>query len=211
MLGLIAAALGITRDDDAAHAALDASLGFGFRLLSAGQPLIDYHTTQNPKPGVVKKRKPATRREALAADEPETALSRRWLRQDALTLCAVWCRENAAYDLDQIAAAIRHPVFVLYAGRKANALGLPLVPTRISADSLAAVLASDPDLPGDLRSLMPAGGWGAEVAHDACESFHAGLDASRVVLRRDANPVRSRWQFADRVVNVGHIPSPSKA
>ena len=209
MLGMIAAALGITRDDDPAHAALDASLAFGVRLLAPGQALIDYHTTQNPKAGFVKKRKPRTRRDALADPDLPTALSRRWLRQDALVLCAIWTRTGASYQLGDIATAIRQPVFVLYAGRKANALGLPLAPSMVAADSLAAVLADDPELPGDLRALRPPGGWGLEVAHDPCEHFDAGLDASRVIVRRDASPVRSRWQFAERPVNVGHVPRAS--
>jgi CRISPR system Cascade subunit CasD len=207
ILGLLAAALGIVREDDSGHARLDSSLGFAVRLLAPGEPLIDYHTSQNPKAGLVKKRKPATRRIALAVGEPETTLSRRWLRQDALYLVALWLRSDASSTLDEIMTALRSPVFTLYAGRKANALGLPLAPSIIIAESLAEALRGNPVLPDELAVLCPREGWGVEVAHDSCDGFEARLTAGRSVTRRDATPVRSRWQFSDRTMYLGRIPS----
>lgn len=206
VLGLLAAALGVTRDDDAGHARLDASLGLAVRLLAAGDSLVDFHTTQNPKPSVVKKRKPATRRIALALDEPETALSRRWLRQDSLHLVAVWLRTGASTELGSLEAALRAPVFMLYAGRKANALGLPLAPSVVHAETLADALRAEPKLPAAFSVLCPRGGWGREVAHDPCIGFDAALTGERLLTRRDDAPVRSRWQFSDRTVHVGLIP-----
>jgi len=206
VLGLLAAALGVTREDDAGHARLDTGVGIAVRLLAAGDPVIDYHTTQNPKPGVVKKRRPATRRIALALDQPETALSRRWLRQDALYVVALWLRPGASIVLEGLEAALRAPVFTLYAGRKANALGLPLGPSIVHAETLADALRDDPVLPDGFGTLRPRGGWGREVAHDPCTEFDAALGTERLVTRRDAAPVRSRWQFSDRAVSVGRIP-----
>jgi len=207
ILGLIAAALGITREDDPAHDRLDSSLGVAVRVLAPGAPLVDYHTTQNPKANVVRKRKPATRRVALALDEPTTALSRRWLRQDALYTVAVWLRPKASLTLGRLTHALQCPSFILYAGRKGNPLGLPLAPCVVEGDALAEVLRAEPALPEDLSALRPRGGWGMEVAHDACDGFEAALVAGRTQSRRDANPVRSRWQFSDRIVHYGLIPS----
>jgi CRISPR system Cascade subunit CasD len=207
ILGIVAAALGTLRDDDNGHARLDASLGVAVRLLAPGEPLIDYHTTQNPKANVVKKRNPATRRIALDLDEPATALSRRWLRQDALYSVAAWLRPNASIELEKLMEALRSPSFTLYAGRKANALGLPLGPLIVVAESLADALRDDPVLPPNFTVLRPRGGWGMEVAYDPCDGFEAALMAGRSLSRRDAAPVRSRWQFSDRTVFVGRIPS----
>ena len=206
MLGLLAAALGIKRDDDTNHDRLDMSVGVAVRLLAVGEPLIDYHTTQNPKESVVRKRAPATRREALAMGEPTTALSRRWLRQDALALVALWLRSGATFTLSELEGALRRPAFTLYAGRKANALGLPVAPTLVQGRSLADALRGTPSLPSDFDRLRPRGGWSREVSHDGCDGFDTGLTGEHSVVRRDAAPVRSRWQFSDRTVYVGRIP-----
>lgn len=211
ILGMLAAALGILREDDAAHVRLDESLGVAVRLLARGTTLIDYHTTQNPKPSVVKKRKPTTRRMALDLDEPETALSRRWLRQDSLYVVALWLRPESAVTFDQLVDALQRPAFTLYAGRKANALGLPLLPVVLDAESLAAAMRDDPQLPDGLAALRPSEGWGREVAHDRCLGFDAALAAVSSVARRDASPVRSRWQFAERTVYIGRIPPQASA
>jgi CRISPR system Cascade subunit CasD len=206
VLGLLAAALGITRDDDGGHARLDASVGVAVRLLAAGEPLMDYHTTQNPRESLLRKRAPATRREALAMGEPATALSARWLRQDALALIALWLKPGATLTVSQLEAALCEPAFTLYAGRKANALGLPLSPALVQSQSLAEALREAPVLPESFERLRPRGGWGREVSHDLCEDFDAGLVAERSAVRRDAAPVRSRWQFSDRTVYFGRIP-----
>jgi CRISPR system Cascade subunit CasD len=211
ILGLVGAAFGVVRENDAGHSRLDSSLGVAVRLLASGEPLVDYHTTQNPKSSVVKKLKPVTRRIALALDEPTTALSRRWLRQDALYLVALWLRPNASIELEAISEALRSPSFTLYAGRKANVLGLPLDPSVVSAPSLAEALRDAPVLPEGLAVLRQGREWGTEVAHDPCEGFEPGLTPVRSVSRRDAAPVRSRWQFADRTVYVGRIPAGSPA
>src|SRR3954452_22752570 len=48
VLGLIAACLGIDRDDEEAHAALESGYGLALRLQSLGPLLADYHTAQVP-------------------------------------------------------------------------------------------------------------------------------------------------------------------
>jgi CRISPR system Cascade subunit CasD len=207
VLGLVAAALGIVREDDERHAQLDGSLRFAVRSLAPGLPLVDYHTTQNPKSSLVKKHRPQTRCVALSLGENETALSRRWLRQDALHVIALWTIASSELRLADLAAALQRPAFSLYAGRKANVLGLPAAPHIVQAESLADVLTVVPPLPSEFEALRPRGGWGRDVAHDQCEGFDAGLEGVSVQVRRDSASVRSRWQFRDRTVLYARIPS----
>jgi CRISPR system Cascade subunit CasD len=209
ILGLVAAALGIVRNDDAGHAALDNSLGIAVRMLAGGQSLSDYHTTQNPEAGVMTKAKPATRRLAIAAGERlhriDTTLSRRWLRQDALYLVGLWRKRDASRSFDELVAALRAPAFVLYAGRKANVLGFPLVPSVVSAESLAGAMRAIPQFPSEMSVLQPRDGWGVEIMHDPCDGFASGLPNPVQHSRRDATPNRTRWQFSDRVAFTGRL------
>lgn len=215
VLGLVAAALGVTREDQAAHDALDAGYGFAVRLDAAGAPLADYHTAQTVAESAVKrvrKERGAFSRAALfaAAPDRETILSRRAYRQDAFATAALWARGGARWALGALAAALARPAFVPYAGRKANALGLPLAPEVVEAGTLAAAFAARPlvprglaDVPAAVRRALAPGA--REVAHDPCDAdgFASGLDALRRETRRDAGVQRARWQFATRVVEVG--------
>lgn len=211
VLGLLAAALGITREDQAAHDALDAGYGIAVRLDAPGRQLVDYHTAQTVAASVAKKHRPATRAALLAAGDRETILSRRGYRQDALATVALWAQPGARWPLTQLAAALERPAFVLYAGRKANALGLPLAPRIVAAATLADALTQRVPVPPSipLAALQPPGGWGREVAHDDCEGFPSGLRPLRRDVRRDTAPHRGRWQFAERVVTVGELEIPA--
>jgi CRISPR system Cascade subunit CasD len=232
MLGLMAAALGIERDDQARHGELDEDCALAVRLDAPGSPLVDYHTAQTVAASVVKKRRPATRAEllnAVAAGDRETILSRRTYRQDSLATVALWIRSlSAAWTLAELQDALRRPRFVLYAGRKANAFGLPLAPEIVSAPTLGDALLRYAEqryhltgIPADARREVQStfdrlasrrasarpGGWGREVSHDPCIGFDSGLEPQRRETRRDASPHRGRWQFAERVVEVGLLPA----
>ena len=217
VLGLAGAALGIDRDDQGAHDALDAGYGVAVRQDSAGAPLVDYHTAQTAVEATVKALRrrdiPLTRRALLdkRGGDPQTILSRRSYRQDALATVALWARGGAPWPLAELAERLRRPAFVLYAGRKANAFGLPLDPEVVVADTLAAGFARRAGVPRALDAsrlrLAPVGA--REVAHDACaDGFASGLRTVRREVRRDAGAQRTRWQFAERVVEIGVPPSP---
>lgn len=209
IFGMVAAALGIDRIDQPAHDALDLGYGFAVRLDAPGIPLVDYHTAQTVAASAIKKHRPATRAAMLSCADPETMLSRRWYRQDALATVCLWAQEAARWKLEEIAAAIRQPVYVLYAGRKANALGLPLSPRVIEAETLDGAFRKHVAIPNDLRALQralfPKGADAsrAEISHDPCVGFVSGLNKLRREIRRDADANRSRWQFAERTVEVG--------
>lgn len=214
ILGMIAAALGIDRIDQPAHDALDLGYGFAVRLDASGIPLVDYHTAQTVAASAVKRHRPTTRAAMLNCADPETMLSRRWYRQDAIATICLWAQEVAKWKLEEIAAALRQPVYVLYAGRKANALGLPLSPSVIEAETLEQAFSQHVAIPDRLRELQrgvfPKGAdtSRAEISHDPCVAFVSGLKELRREVRRDAGANRLRWQFAERAVLVGtqHVP-----
>jgi CRISPR system Cascade subunit CasD len=114
--------------------------------------------------------------------------------------------------LEDLKQALERPVFALYAGRKANALGLPVGPVIVEAESLAAAFALRPPRPSEeafevLDRLKPRNAWGREVAHDPLpHGIASGLTAVRSETRRDASPQRDRWQFAERTVAIGLLP-----
>lgn len=217
VLGLVAAALGIERDDQDVHDALDAGYGVAVRADVPGAPLVDYHTAQTVDAATVRKRRPATRAELLAVSDRQTILSRRTYRQDALATVALWTRRaDARWSLKALEDALRRPRFVLYAGRKANVFGLPLDPRVETAATLADALSRRPSAFAALGALdteqWRAVGTAArdallEVSHDPCEGFESGLRSLRRDIRRDTGAHRTRWQFAERVVEVGVMPA----
>lgn len=210
VLGLAAAALGLPRENTQGHAALDEGYGFAVRLDAPGVPLSDYHTTQTMAQSVVKKAKPATRRALLAAGDPETILSRRGYRADALATAALWTKkEMPRWALDTLAAALRRPVFTLYAGRKSNPFGLPLDPQVIEAETLAEAFAQRPPNPL-LAVLRPREGWGRGVAADLLPDGAYGFPVQHHELRRDAAPDRQRWLFSERNLAIGSLPPASE-
>ena len=201
VLGLVAAALGYERTEEAAHQELDAGLYYAVRTDAAGRPLIDYHTAQTPR--ARKGQSLVTRREELESGHLNTVLSRREWRADACFTVALWLRPNATIDLDAIAAALRHPCFVLYVGRKAAPLGLPLNPAFVEADTLVdAFAARQPSVEEQVvfqRAQVP----GTTHGEIACDADAPGAPVnSRVERRRDAIVSRARWQFADRLERV---------
>lgn len=207
VLGFLAGALGIVRDDQPSHDALDSGYGVAVRLDVPGSALVDYHTVQTVAASVVKKRHPSTRAELLASGERETILSRRTYRQDALATVALWARSSARWSLAELASALRRPAFVPYAGRKANALGLPVAATISMSPTLGAAFVERAQVVKSevVAVLEPVTGWGTEVAHDPCDDFDAGLRLLRRDIRRDGAAHRGRWQFAERVVEISVI------
>lgn len=226
VLGLVAAGLGLARDAQSEHDALDAGYGVAVRMDAAGTPMVDFHTAQAAAEGVARRHGTGSRAALLSAGEPSTTLSRRSYRQDSVATVALWARFDARWTMAELAVALRRPVFTLYAGRKANPLGLPLAPEVISVDTLAAAFVHreirhgvPPDAPSEARdaidrlwsSLQPAEGWGREVAHDPWERGRTGLAPQRREVRRDTSPDRRRWHFAERSVDVGLLPDPMGA
>jgi CRISPR system Cascade subunit CasD len=216
ILGLCGAALGIQRDDSDAQHALAREYRAAVRVDAGGAVAEDYQTIQAVAVSNVRRAAPATRAELLAHPERETILSRRRYLDNSLFTAAVWATPLARWSLAQLAAALVAPTFVLYAGRKAHPLGLPMRPEVLEAETLAIAFGQRPALPDEHPMLEELGrrlrgpeGWGREVHHDPCEDFDSGLVTPlRREVRRDVPLTRSSaWQFVEREVLVGSLPA----
>jgi len=109
VIGLLCAAMGIRRDQDAALAEL-AALRMGVRVDREGVMRVDYHTAQN----VLK----------AGGGIKDTELSQRYYLADALFLVGL---QSETLDLlERIQAALHKPVWPLYLGRKAFIPGEPV-------------------------------------------------------------------------------------
>lgn len=201
ILGLVAAARGAERTDEAAHRRLDEELHYAVRTDAPGRPLMDYHTAQTPK--ARRGRTFAVRREELESDGINTVLSSREWLADAFFTIALWPRADQAVDLDEIAAALQRPRFILYFGRKSAPLGLPLNPEVVEADTFVAALDARRRTAEEQRVLQHAGVGDAARGAIACDHDAPGAPgAGGIERRRDIVVSRTRWQFADRLERV---------
>jgi len=149
LIGLLAAALGIRRDEEERQLALASGYHLAVKVLSTGSLLRDYHTTQVP-PKVAVERYPAPTRknelaalkkyQAEAANYSGTILSSREYRCDALSLVAVRALDGAQFSLDELRDGLLRPKFHLYLGRKSCPLSVPLKPLIRSANGFGQVL-----------------------------------------------------------------------
>lgn len=209
ILGMIAAALGLHRDEDETQRQLAESYGFAVRLDDPGIFLHDYHTSQRP-PGKSMRGLPI-RRDELAREKLVTKLSYREHRCDVLATICLWRRTEAMspYTLDDIASALQEPHFTLYLGRKACPLGLPLLPVQVQKETLADAYASS-----ECRSLLDHAGY---IAPSLLERMYSerqsrvfwegvanvGFDHTQSVERRDQIDHRASWQFRTRLEHEG--------
>lgn len=151
LVGLLGAALGISRDDQESLRRLANGLGFAAEVRAAGAPLRDYHTAQT-RPAKARGGF-ATRREELDVDAApiQTILTERDYLVWPSYVAAAWPVTAGAPALADLAHALDEPRFAPYLGRRANALALPMGPQVVDAPSLATALATvawDPRLDG---------------------------------------------------------------
>jgi CRISPR system Cascade subunit CasD len=205
LLGLVAAALGLDRHDDAAHTELARPLRFAVRVDAVGVPLVDYHTAQI-LPLTKKRAAPNSRAEQIDAprDQLSTVVTERHYRADAAYTVVAWQEgEPGRFPLEALRAALASPHFTLSLGRKANVLAWPLAPTLVSAETVAAVLAKEPDAAlfdefFPQRSRRPGG-----TFWDGDPSL-VGLAVRERHERRDEPLSRRRQTFTRRFEN--HSP-----
>lgn len=205
ILGLVAAALGIERNDDAAHAALARELFYAVRtedmkVRSPRRLMTDYHTAQTPPRA--RNQRFATRREEVADKKSlGTILSYREYRSDCSFTVALWLRTSAPrFGLEEIEAALRQPVYVPYLGRKACPLMLPMRPHIVAAETLRqAFVERDEAVSKEERKFLENYGLLANpVALAADADAELAAEGSRCERRRDAVLDRRRWQFGLR-------------
>lgn len=140
LLGLLAAALGIRRDEEDQLNTVNQHYHLAVHALaSQDRWLRDYHTVSAPREN--KKYHYYTRRDelCLAPDEVGALISQREYRCDGYWHVAVSAMADAPYALTALQKALLAPHFPLYLGRKSCPLALPLAP-RILTGSLKDVL-----------------------------------------------------------------------
>lgn len=199
MMGLLAAALGIERENDAAHTQLSSHYAMAVCVRANGELLRDYHTVQVPGG----KRQYASRRDELLMDKLNlnTILSKRDYRTDAFYQVAVWATvDEPMYSLLTLQHALQQPVFNLYLGRKSCPVSLPLHPVISAMVSLKQAF--------DVYPLAQAAVWTDSLAASEWVSYfweegkltveERGMESSMTYPRRDQVSSRKRWQFANR-------------
>lgn len=216
IVGLLGAALGILRDDEAGHARLRDGYGFAVGLLQAGSLLRDYHTAQVPSRSALKGRPQFTRRQELAVPKRDlnTILSTRDHRQNASCLVALQALTsvNPAPSLDALAAALRQPRFVLYLGRRACPPAAPLWPQVLDAESAHAALVQYTErfeaarqAQADGRGRVPLEALGSLQRLVFDERVQAGVPPDLSTRRKDRLIRRTGWQFGDRTEHVAML------
>ncbi len=204
IIGLFAAALGIRRDEEERQQRLAESCTFAVRVDSMGILLRDYHTTEVPRGEDF-----ATRRREIQAVHDQkrsgtqfkgTILSSRDYRCDAVYTVAINVSDGAPHPVQELAAALKKPIFTLYLGRKSCPLSLPLQPQIINKATLRDALESASF--GDELAIIIANGAAPIYWEDDSTS---GLERQQVITRRDAPRSRKRWQFSERRENYGTL------
>ena len=200
VLGLVAAALGIDRDDEEGHAALDRGYRMAQRVRARGTLVQDYHTVQAP--AADRKARWATRREALAAPRLETLLSFRDYRADPVVDVVLIRLADEGPAPDAVAAALERPAYALSFGRKSCPLGLPPRPVRLDgittlAPAFAALDAArlPPAIEIFARLVPHESAAPVYVDADLLRWLEPDFEAIRVERRRDRVASRRRWQF----------------
>jgi CRISPR system Cascade subunit CasD len=212
--GLLGAALGIGRDDDAAQTVLRTGYRLAVGVLSQGRLMRDYHTAQVPSRTDLKKRPHATRRDELSLPKQDlnTILSSRDYRQDAAALVAVQLMVHSPYSLTQLAEALKKPKYVLYLGRKSCPVAMPLHPRVLSAETINAAFSDYLQQLADLwqqqmpkpveqsNSAVQKIAWGDDFGADDLSVVGVQRDLS--ITRKDQVITRQGWQFADRSEHI---------
>jgi len=209
VLGLIAAALGIRRNDDEAQQALSRHYGVAIAVFAEGLLLRDYHTSQVPRASDMKRRPHATRSDELSVPRRDlkTILSTRDYRQDSYSIALSWQRaESPPRTLATLRDALLTPRFTLYLGRKACPLAWPIQPQLVDGATLRDALAAVHfERPTELK--LPAQPLRVSWEDDVASGFD---DATVYAVPRKDEPVsRMRWQFTDRAEQVALLAEPS--
>jgi len=210
--GLLAAALGIDRSEDATHQAIAEGYQQAVKMVSSGSLLRDYHTAQAPD--AAGKFRYRTRRDELihGKDRLGTILSNREYRADSQAIVALRTNKIAPYTLLQIQQALLTPVFHLYLGRKSCPLSAPLDPQMVDTNNFKSALDNYLSRP----LLFSDSSWDSETRwlkqdplvryywEGVPEDFALMEDEDfnpnhlHKLIRHDKPLSRQRWQFQSR-------------
>ena len=199
MTGLIAAALGLRRDEDQPHIDLNNHYGVAVCVQAQGELMRDYHTTQVPAGN----KNWYSRKDELTFDTLglKTILSQRDYQMDAYYLICIWqknsLQEKAPYSLATLAEALKKPVFTTSLGRKSCPPCLPYNPEIITNLPLkqaceSYIIADDLKYTQKNNDLI-SWYWEAGLTKE-----QLGMQHTMSYPRRDQIKSRKRWQFLKR-------------
>lgn len=210
--GLLAAALGIRREQEELHNQLTEGYWQAVKLLKAGQVLKDYHTAQAPDS--VGKFRYRTRRDEIVQgkDRLGTVLSTREYRTDAQAIVAIKALDGASFDLQSLQHALQSPKFHLYLGRKSCPLSAPLAAQIITAEnfrqaldsySVKTLLSGKYEWESDARWLphdeLTHYYWEGDLHSFSAQDQIFNPQQVQKLSRHDKPTSRRRWQFAPRM------------
>ena len=214
IIGMIAAALGIRRDEEEKQRVLAQHYAMAVEVLTQGALLRDYHTTQAPDSvGDFWYR---TRRDELLLGKKRirgAIQSSREYRTDALAVVAVKALPGAPHGLHCIKKHLKKPKFHLYLGRKSCPLAAPLHPQIVSRHNyyeafkayqhkqLLPVHADDTEgLSNRDVYWLQLGKQRHYYWEGETDDFSNDVDLGRMQTRtRHDQPLsRARWQFSPR-------------
>lgn len=195
--GLMAAALGLRRDQEADLRALNAGYLFGIGVRQSGALLRDYQTAQVPGRASMKGRRHVTRKDELsmARADLNTILSTRDYRQGVDLLIAVQAHADSPHSLSELKKAVEQPAFVLYLGRKSCPPSAPMAPRLVQADTLLEAFKAYRAGHDDATALpLIKLAWPDGMA--------SGVKADLSVTRQDRLLHRGAWQFGGRAEHL---------
>ncbi len=197
LIGMVSAALGITRDDDETLQRMVEAYRFAVRVWMPGVLTRDFHTWQYQKP----RRGAAwlTRKEELKDDQPpDTGISYRdYFCDAAYTVCLWTVVDQPPFTLERIKEAFERPRFVLYLGRKSCPPAIPVTIRIQHANSLKEVFANTP-LDKTVQEWMRPDPQDSLVFWDDDGDPRGEMTAQDVFFRRDVPLNRRAWQFTER-------------
>ncbi len=211
IVGLVAAALGIRRDDEERLHHLSENIGFGVKVISPGIMIRDFHTAQAPDED--RKVRFYTRKDemTLNPEKLNTILSRREYRCDSMAHAAVWLKNaDGSLSIEDIRDALLKPVYHLYLGRKSCPPALPLHPQLIESKDIKSALdkAAFPLVSSVTASSEKQRDYFERSEQRIFEKSHIlyhwekdagqGLDYTQKTVCYDFPLSRKRWQFAPR-------------
>lgn len=198
LVGLLAACLGWGPDRDDRIAELARVLTLGVRVDRPGRVLVDYHTVAGGVMSAEGKIKVTAKTGA-----PETVVSHRHYLADAAFTIALG---GPAGWPDRLAGALEDPAWPPFLGRKSCPPAVPLLPRRVRAASLEAVLRAEPSrprpgerVPARLRCVIDA------------EAPPGGDHAGLLLTRQDVPLSLSARRYGFRTVREFEIPTPPAA
>lgn len=188
VIGLLAACLGIRREQKERHEALAVNLGMAVRVdlrpspdhngkMLIHQKMTDYHTIQN------------ARKDYHGTDFHETIQTWREYIMDAEFTVTLWERQVGSALIDSLEQAVKKPCFTPYLGRRSCPIARPLFETRVKAENEFSAL----------KTVAPSGG----------EIYSETPGKVRSMKVRDVPLIHQPRQFASRIVYVyggDHVP-----